>query len=78
LVLGIAVLGTGALAILGPDRVLPDGQVSNYGYTQLLMLIGISVLSVLLVPVGALIAVASGVSQLQNGPTQTAEPLSGH
>lgn len=49
---GLAVLGTGLLAIVGPDWVLPSGQVSHYGYGRAFATLGVFCLSILAVPVG--------------------------
>ena len=62
---GVTVFGTGALATFGPEQALPVGQVSNYGYDRMFMMLGLSLLSVLIVPVGFLIAYTSGASPHQ-------------
>jgi hypothetical protein len=53
---GMMVLGAGLLTTLGPEWVLPPGQVSHYGYGQVFAIYGLCFLSVLVVPVGFLIA----------------------
>ena len=53
---GIAVFGTGILAINAPDTMLPAGQVNHYGYGQLFAFIGVLMGSMLLVPIGFVIS----------------------
>lgn len=47
---GIAVFGTGILAINAPDAMLPAGQVNHYGYGQIFAFMGVLMGSMLLVP----------------------------
>ena len=53
---GIAVFGTGVLAINAPDAMLPAGQVNHYGYGQVFAFIGVLMGSMLLVPIGFVIS----------------------
>jgi hypothetical protein len=53
---GIAFSAAGAFATFGLDWTLPAGQASHYGYDQSLAMIGYVALSVLLVPIGFVIA----------------------
>lgn len=64
LVSALAVAGTGIFATFGPDVMLPAGQANHYGYDQVLAMIGIVLLSLLLVPIGFVIAqVTATISQ---------------
>lgn len=57
----IVVVGIGLLAVLGPDSVLPEGQVGHYGYGQLFALVGVILLGIALLPLGIL---AGGVGRV--------------
>ena len=57
---GIAVLAAGVLAIVGPDLVLPDGQVDHYGYGQALALIGVIFASAMAIVIGASVSFLVG------------------
>lgn len=61
---GLAVFAMGLLATFGPERLLPPGQVNDYGYGQLFAVIGVVYLSLILVPIGF------AVSQITAGRTR--------
>jgi hypothetical protein len=53
---GFAFWAASAFATFGIDAGLPAGQVSHYGYDQPIAMLGFTLLSVLLVPIGFLVA----------------------
>jgi len=63
---GLAVLGTGLFAIVGPDWVLPSGQANHYGFGQALAFVAVLCLSILAVPVGIVIARLTAVIVCRN------------
>ena len=48
----IVVAGSGALAVYLPDKALPQGQASHYGYGQASVTIGVFLLAAILAPIG--------------------------
>lgn len=55
----VAVLLAGLFAVFGPEWVLPTEQVSHYGYGQATAVLGVIFLSVVVLPVGFLLALTT-------------------
>lgn len=53
---GGAIFGTGMLLMFVPDKMLPSGQADHYGYGFGFAIVAIILLSILAIPIGALIA----------------------
>lgn len=62
---GIAILAIGWLAIYSPDWVLPEGQVSRYGYGQGFAILGVMGLSLLSVVIGMVIMLIAATRSRQ-------------
>lgn len=58
---GLVVFATGLLAVFAPDWMLPAGQVSRYGYGQILAILGVVLMTVLVLPVGFAISQVTAV-----------------
>ena len=64
---GLAFWAAGAFATFGIDTALPSGQASHYGYDQPIAMLGFTLLSVVLMPIGFVLGLF-GAAKSQEPP----------